>query len=459
MSIQPMADIPHTFKGLIQIGSFHAFKRAAALAVAMITTGSMLFAAPARAALPSSDVFGPAIDNVGYDGQTRCSPKAKPGMVAFQRIVMANFPSTGSFGISRACNVGGTSEHKEGRAWDWAVNASFASDRAIVQDLFAWLLAQDRYGNEAAMAKRFGIMYVIWNKKIWGSWGGWSTYCVEKKRGCVDPDDGDLRNPHTDHVHFSMTRAGAQKQTTFWNQDRSMLAGIAAHPSYGYWEFGRNGGIVGYGTGWYGSKSDGFLPKPAVAMASTVSGYGYWLVTKRGRVFPFGDASAHGQLIGKQISVVDIETTPSGNGYWLLAKSGRVFPFGDATALGGAKETGSTYAGMASTPTGVGYWLFGTNGNVQAYGDANDLGGLADDGLTAPVIGGDNFGPSGYWLATADGRVAPFGDAPTLGQPDDVNAPIVGFASDPTGNGYWVMTEMGKLWSFGQAPALGTLGN
>jgi hypothetical protein len=114
---------------------------------------------------------------------------------------------------------------------------------------------------------------------------------------------------------------------------------------------------------------------------------------------------------------------------------------------------------MASTPTGVGYWLFGTNGNVQAYGDANDLGGLADDGLTAPVIGGDNFGPSGYWLATADGRVAPFGDAPTLGQPDDVNAPIVGFASDPTGNGYWVMTEMGKLWSFGQAPALGTLGN
>ena len=110
---------------------------------------------------------------------------------------------------SAAVQIGGQSEHKEGRAWDWGVNAGSESDRKKVQDLFDWLLAEDDYGNDAAMAKRFGIMYIIWNRKIWGSWGGWSTYCVQKPRGCIDPDDKDLRHPHTDHVHFSMSRAGA----------------------------------------------------------------------------------------------------------------------------------------------------------------------------------------------------------------------------------------------------------
>jgi hypothetical protein len=425
----------------------------AALSIASV------FAVPAHAKLPSSGVFGPAIDDVGYDGQENCSPNAKPGMLAFRRIVMARFPTTGLGGISRACNVGGQSEHKEGRAWDWGVNASYPSHRELVQKLFDWLFAEDRYGNDGAMAKRFGIMYVIWNHKIWGSWGGWDTYCVPKPRGCVDPDDGGLRSPHTDHVHFSMSRNGAQMKTTFWNKERSMLAAVAAHPAYGYWELGRNGGVASYGTGWYGSKSDVFLDKPAATMTSTTSGYGYWIVTKSGRVFPFGDAKNRGQLTGKQITVVDLETTPTGKGYWLLAKSGRVFAYGDAANKGGAMENGSTFAGMASTPTGLGYWLFATNGNVFAYGDASDHGGLANDGLNAPVIGGDNFGSTGYWLATAGGRVAAFGDAPSLGQPETVNAPVVSFASNTSGAGYWLMTERGKLWSFGDAPALGTWGN
>ena len=441
------------------IRSFHAFTKVTAPAFAAMTLASLLTTAPAHAALPSSTDFGPAIDNVSYEGQSTCSPQAKPGMLAFRRIVMDRYPNTGLGGISRACNIGGQSEHKEGRAWDWGVNASYASHRAMVKDLIGWLLAEDGYGNSAAMAKRFGIMYLIWNKRIWGSWSGWSTYCVQKRRGCVDPDDGDLRNPHTDHVHFSMSRDGAQKKTTFWNKDRSMLATVAPHPSYGYWELGRNGGVASYGTGWHGSKSDVYLDTPAAAMVSTVSGYGYWIVTKRGRVFPFGDARNRGQLIDKQITVVDIEPTPSGGGYWLLARSGRVFAYGDASNIGGAKEAGDTLAGMAATPTGLGYWLFGTNGNVYAYGDASDLGGLANDGLETPVIGGDNFGATGYWLATAGGRVAAFGDAPELGAPEAVNSPVVSFAASPSRAGYWVMSERGRLWTFGDAQELGTLGN
>ena len=415
-----------------------------------------LLASPAQAQLPSPSSFGPAIDAIDYDGQSKCSPAPKPGMLAFQRIVLGRYPGTGTGGISRGCEIGGQSEHKEGRAWDWGVNASLASDRATVQDLFDWLLADDRYGNEAALAKRFGIMYIIWNRKIWGSWGGWSTYCVQKPRGCVDPEDKDLRHPHTDHVHFSMSWAGAKMQTTYWNPERSMLAGIAAHPGYGYWELGRNGSVASYGTGWYGSKADVFLDKPAAAIAPTSSGYGYWIVTKGGRVFPFGDARNRGQLTGKRLAVVDIEVTPSGNGYWLVAKSGRVFAYGDAENLGGAKEAGAAFAGMASTPTGLGYWLFATTGNVYAYGDAQDLGGLADQAPSSPIVGGDNYGGMGYWLVTETGQVAAFGAAPSLGDLDRTASPLVGFTTNSGGTGYWLLTAMGKVMSFGEAATVAT---
>lgn len=427
------------------------------LAVLSASVAALCFPTPARAKLPSSRTFGPAIEYIGYDGQERCSPEAKPGMLAFRRMVLARYPYTRDVGISRACHIGGRSEHKEGRAWDWGVNAAYESHREIVKDLFGWLLSDDRYGNPAAMAKRLGIMYIIWNRKIWGSWGGgWRTYCVQKPRGCVSPADGTVRSPHTDHVHFSMSRAGAKMQTTFWNKKRSMLAEVAPHPSSGHWNLGRNGHVAAVGSRWFGSKSDVILAKPASAMAPTASGGGYWIVTKGGRVFPFGDARNRGQLTGKRITVVDMQTTPTGNGYWLLARSGRVFAYGDAAALGGAKSSGMRFAGMASTPTGLGYWLFATTGSVFSFGDASDLGGLATESLGSPVIGGDNYGASGYWLATAAGRVVAVGGAPKLGHPGEVGVPIAGFSSHPTGNGYWVMNEKGRLWSFGDAPVTGS---
>ncbi len=48
------------------------------------------------------------------------------------------------------------------------------------------------------MARRFGIMYIIWNHQIWGTYApqrGWAPYT-----GSV---------PHTDHIHFSFSWDGA----------------------------------------------------------------------------------------------------------------------------------------------------------------------------------------------------------------------------------------------------------
>jgi hypothetical protein len=162
-------------------------------------------AVPLAAALPPTGT-GPLDDLAPYQPQTTCSPRAKPGAVGFRRIVLASFPATGSAGISRACSIGGRSEHKEGRAWDWAVTVSSPSDRAATRRVFDWLLRADSGGRRFAMARRLGVMYIIHNRRIWGSYRadeGWRRYVGA--------------NPHTDHVHFSFSWAGARKQTSHWD--------------------------------------------------------------------------------------------------------------------------------------------------------------------------------------------------------------------------------------------------
>jgi hypothetical protein len=85
-------------------------------------------AAAAADALPPSG-SGPLDDLAPNQPQTTCSPPAKPGVDGFRRIVLTAFPGTPSYGVSRDCSVGGPSEHKEGRAWDWGVAATNAGDR------------------------------------------------------------------------------------------------------------------------------------------------------------------------------------------------------------------------------------------------------------------------------------------------------------------------------------------
>ncbi|MDX6201408.1 MAG: hypothetical protein QOJ83_908, partial [Frankiales bacterium] len=174
-----------------------------ALAASLLLSdlGVPAFAAPATpAGLTSAiEAFQP------YVGQTTCDPVAKPGVKAFLNLLLAAYPDTGSDGIVRDCGIGGQSEHKEGRAFDWQVSATNPTDVKHVNDLMAWLLATDRYGNKDAMFRRLGLMYMIWNKRIWKSYQadrGWQPYSGVSE--------------HTDHVHFSFSWAGARKATSYW---------------------------------------------------------------------------------------------------------------------------------------------------------------------------------------------------------------------------------------------------
>lgn len=152
---------------------------------------------------PATPSFGASIDGyASYVGQSTCSGTAKPGVTAFKNLVLATYPCTSSGGIVRGCSVGGKSEHKEGRAWDWMIKYPHPAADALL----SWLLATDSHGNKHANARRLGIMYMIWNRKMWRAYKpdqGWQPYTGS--------------NPHTDHVHFSFSWNGANKKTSFWS--------------------------------------------------------------------------------------------------------------------------------------------------------------------------------------------------------------------------------------------------
>jgi hypothetical protein len=189
------------------------------IALLLVLAGVLTMVQPASAAPARARSWYPrAIEPLArYQPQTTCSPTAKPGVVDLSRRLLRAYPGTRSLGIVRACSVGGRSEHKEGRAFDWGgLRASSAADRAKVHNFTAWLFATDKYGNRRAMARRLGIQYVIWNKRIWGSYNasaGWRPYTGANK--------------HTDHVHISFTWAGARKNTSFWT---GRVGNVAAAP-------------------------------------------------------------------------------------------------------------------------------------------------------------------------------------------------------------------------------------
>ncbi|MCU1587027.1 MAG: hypothetical protein JWN31_520, partial [Frankiales bacterium] len=175
--------------------------------VAALTMISTLLSPAAQAAPPPTPASLPTgIEALQpYVGQRICDPVAKPGVRAFANLLLNTYKDTSSLGIVRDCGIGGQSEHKEGRAWDWGVSYSSATDRAHVAEVFHWLFATDSRGNKAAMARRLGLMYIIWNNQIW------KTYQLDRGWQAYNGSD-----PHTGHVHFSFGWAGARQATSYW---------------------------------------------------------------------------------------------------------------------------------------------------------------------------------------------------------------------------------------------------
>ncbi|HEX2050176.1 MAG TPA: hypothetical protein VHJ34_06010 [Actinomycetota bacterium] len=433
-----------------------SLRRRASAALVAACTAALVAPAPA-AATPRAPRFGPGIEGYApYQGQTTCDPAAKPGVLAFQRIVLDAYPFTRAGGIGRDCSSGGQSEHKEGRAWDWGVSASVEREKAAADEVVAWLLARDAHGNAHALARRLGIMYLIWNRRVWSTWGGWEIYCVQHGSACYDPDGGGVRHPHTDHVHFSFGWPGARKQTSFWDPALSRVAGVTSYPAGDdLWAATGNGQVFALGgAGRHGDATGGAA---VVGIASTPSGEGYWIAGRDGSVRAFGDAPLRGDASGYASRIVEIAAAGP-RGYWLLGATGRVFAFGDAPALGGAARAGIRFAAMVPAAGGDGYVLVARNGRTFAFGDAVDHGGVATVERAGAVAGAARRG-DGYWIADRDGHVFGRGPAPSFGDLSgtELASPVAGIAPSAGGDGYWLVTGAGRVHAFGDAPELGRL--
>ena len=156
---------------------------------------------------PASAWAGAPIEPLApYVPQTTCDPVAKPGVLGFRDLLLATFPATRNLGIGRVCEAEGVSEHKEGRAFDWGVRADDPGERAAADEVLAWLLGPDaETGEPFAIARRLGVMYVIWDGQIWSAFravDGWRPYVGVSE--------------HRDHIHLSFDWPGALGDTSFW---------------------------------------------------------------------------------------------------------------------------------------------------------------------------------------------------------------------------------------------------
>lgn len=157
----------------------------------------------------------PVEDYAAYEPQTICRSKALTGTTTLTRWINSSYRGGTARASLRACSTGGTSEHKDGRAIDWTMSATSRADRRTVNQLLTRLFAADAEGTPHALARRMGVMYVIWNDRIWSSYRQFAARDYLSS-GCRSLSTCSRTLRHRDHVHISLSSAGAKAQTSWY---------------------------------------------------------------------------------------------------------------------------------------------------------------------------------------------------------------------------------------------------
>lgn len=201
----------------------------AAAVCALPALVAVTFAPTAQAAtgVPATPAFAKAIEPMAaYVGQTSCEPGYRAGTAALGRLLLRTYPDT-SFQGAYACGTDGDqSEHYDGRAIDWMASARNTKQHLEANAFIQYLLATDKYGNRFAMARRMGVMYIIFNNRMWGAWDGqWESY-----NNCAATPSPSLDSAcHRNHVHISLGWSGALGRTSYWS---------ATHKAYPTQDYG-----------------------------------------------------------------------------------------------------------------------------------------------------------------------------------------------------------------------------
>jgi hypothetical protein len=194
--------------------------------LAAVVVGSLLLACPAIASQafpavrgnPADGLADVPIDDFRYDFARHCTRHPRPGMLALQHWLERHFRGV-SWGIMRCSKLGHGhySLHAEGRALDWHLDVHDAADRAEAKRLIGLLLAPDRLGNPAALARRMGVQEIIWDCRSW--WAGAEK--LDRYHACYGKHGKRRRHvddttAHRNHVHIGLNRLGAARLTSFW---------------------------------------------------------------------------------------------------------------------------------------------------------------------------------------------------------------------------------------------------
>jgi hypothetical protein len=163
------------------------------------------------------------IEDLHYDYAKRCMSHPQRGTLALEGWLQSHWRGV-SWGIMRCEKLSphNYSLHSEGRAIDWHLDAGNPGDDHAAMRLIDMLLAADRVGNEAALARRMGVQGLIFNCHQWFGYGAQMkpySYCYKqngKRRKHLDPTLA-----HRNHIHIELNWAGARMRTSFW---RSPLA-------------------------------------------------------------------------------------------------------------------------------------------------------------------------------------------------------------------------------------------
>jgi hypothetical protein len=164
-----------------------------------------------------ADVNGgglPVEDYASYDPQTACAKKPRPGTVALGEWLVETYGGAGG-AVNRPCSGSGTSEHKDGRAVDWTMDAADPADRKRAKEFLAAAFATDAEGNPHALARRMGIMYVIWDDHFYPAYDRFEKEQYVSS-GCRSRKKCSKTLRHRDHVHISLSKAGAKGLTSFY---------------------------------------------------------------------------------------------------------------------------------------------------------------------------------------------------------------------------------------------------
>lgn len=176
----------------------------------------LVLMAPGQVRPAAAIGYSPLVDQPsGYEAQSLCRSTPMPGTVALSRWLLRSYRATRSMGLLRGCSVGGTSEHKDGRAFDWGADVAKKRTRKAAYNFITKILATDAAGNTHALARRLGIMYFIYNDTIWSSYRDFVPRPY-LNRGCTTKVKCSRTLRHLNHVHISLGYAGASGQTSWY---------------------------------------------------------------------------------------------------------------------------------------------------------------------------------------------------------------------------------------------------